>query len=123
MGLSGKYNFQGIKTKGAAGLKLALSSSPYTAWLAKIPALSDLLLEFVTNWLANKGLIVLNVGYFYVDGKIDQAALDRAIDSGIARVAAGGLTPEQMKEIDDAVINAANKALPYGKAPKPQRNT
>ena len=120
MGLSGKYDFQGIKKQGAAGLRLAFSSSPYTAWLVKFPALTDFVLEFVANWLANKGLILMNLGAFYVGGKLDQNALDSAIDAGIKRVesADGKLTPAQIKEIDDAVIKAADKALPYGKPPK-----
>lgn len=118
MGLSGKYDFKGIKEKGAAGLKLALLSSPYTAWAAKVPALTDLILEFLCNWLANKNLIFLNIAHYYVDGKLDVAALEKTLDNGWARVDAGGLTPDQMKEIDDAVINAARKAIPYGKRPK-----
>lgn len=120
MGLSGKYNFKGIKKMGASGLRLALSSSPYTAWLTKLPAISDFLLEFATNWAANHGLIILNVGAFYVGGELDQKALDSAIDNGLKQVeeSGGKLTPEQIKEIDDAVIKAADKALPYGKPGK-----
>ncbi len=120
MGLSGKYDFKGIKKMGAAGIKAALISSPYTAWLTKIPALIDLVLEFFTNWLANHGLILLNVGAYYVGGKLDQKALDSAIEAGLEKVklGAGKLTPEQIKEIDDAVIKAADKALPYGKPSK-----
>lgn len=121
MPITGKYNFKGIKEKGAAGLRLALSSTPQTAWLVKYPALTNFLLEAFANWLANKGLIVMNIGAYYVEGKLDQKAFDEAMDKGILRVdAAGGtLTPEQIKEIDDAVIKAANKALPYGRKPSP----
>jgi hypothetical protein len=122
MGITGKYNFVGIKKQGAIGLRLALLSSPSTAWLLKFGSLSEVLLQATANWFANKGLIVLNIGAIYVNGEIDQALLDRAIDSGIKAVEnAGGsqnLTPEQIKEIDDAVIAAADKALVYGK-PKP----
>lgn len=119
MGLTGKYNFKGIKEKGARVIKTALAASPYTAWLLKFNIVLDLALEAFSNWLANKGLIIMNVGYFYVDGKLDQAALDRALNRGIEEVDSGKiLTPEQMKEIDDAVIKAANEALPYGKPPK-----
>lgn len=119
MGLTGKYDFKGIKKADAAGLKLAFASTPYTAWLLKWPALATLIGELLSNFLANNGLIILNVGAFYVDGKLDQKALDNAIDAGIKAVenSGGKLTPEQMKEIDDAVIAAADKALPYGKSP------
>ena len=120
MGLSGKYDFKGIKKLGGAGLRAALLSTPYLAWLAKVPAVSNFISEFLANWLANKGLILLNVGAFYVNGELDQNALDSAIDEGLKKVeqSGGKLTPEQIKAIDDAVIKAADKALPYGKPPK-----
>jgi hypothetical protein len=113
---SGKYDFKGIKKLGAGGLKLALSSSPYTAWLAKAPGV-DLLLEPIVNWMANNGLIILNIGAIVINGKIDQKILDDAIEDGIKKVEQSGasLTPDQIKEIDDAVIQAARKALPYAR--------
>lgn len=119
MPISGKYNFKGIKEKGAGGLKLALLSSPYTSWVAKIPTI-DVLLEFVTNWMANKGLIVMNIGAIIVDGKVDQSLLDRSMEAGLKEVEMPGviLTPERMKEIDDEVIKAARRALPYVRAVK-----
>jgi hypothetical protein len=123
VGLTGKYDFKGIKEKGAAGLRLALLSSPYTAWLARFPALSNLLLEGLCNWMANKGLIVMNLGAYYVEGKLDQKAFDSAMEQGLKHVESGEkLTPEQIKDIDDAVIAAADKFLPYGKTPKPKRD-
>lgn len=118
MPISGKYNFQGIKEKGALGIKLALSSTGWGAAFLKVP-LSTTVLEFVTNWLANKGLIVMNLGTYYVGGELDQAALDKAIDAGIRAIESGEqMSPERIKEIDDAVIKAADKALPYGRKPK-----
>lgn len=121
MGLSGKYDFKGIKKVGSAGIKAALSASPYTAWLLKFGAILDLGLEFGTNWLANNGLIVFNIGAFYVKGELDQKALDNAIEAGLKKIqqSNGNLTPEQIKEIDDAVIKAANQALPYGSVSNP----
>ena len=121
MGISGKYDFKGIKKTGRLGIKAALASSPSTAWILKGGAFTDAILDFAVNWLANKGLIFLNVGAFFVGGEIDQKALDNAIERGLAAVEKPGakLTPQQMKEIDDAVIKAADKALPYNRAPKP----
>lgn len=116
MPLTGKYDFKGIKSKGASGIKLALSSSPSTVWIAKLPGIISLL-EAFTNFLANKGLIVMNLGAIYVNGEIDQSILDRSLDEGIKAVENAGmtLTPEQIKEIDDAVIKAADRALPYSR--------
>ena len=114
MPISGKYNFKGIKSQGSNGLTLALLSNPSTAWIAKIPGI-ETLFEFGINWLANNGLVLLNIGAIYVNGQIDQSLLDRSIEEGLRKVenSEGKLTPEQIKEIDDAVIKAADRALPY----------
>lgn len=116
MSLTGKYDFQGIKKQGASGLMLALSSNPSTAAIVKIPFIKAML-EALVNWLANRGLVLLNLGAIYVKGEIDQSLLDRSIEEGLKKVenAGGTLTPEQIKEIDDAVIKAADKALPYSR--------
>jgi len=117
MAISGKYNYSGIKKQGAAGLSALLASNPSTAWLIKVPLINTLL-EFISNYLANKGLILMNLGAIYVNGVVDQHLLDRAMEEGLKRVeqSGGTLTPEQIKEIDDAVIKAARKALPYVRA-------
>lgn len=114
MPVTGKYDFKGIKKLGAAGIKAALSANPSFAWVTKIPFIVTSL-ELLVNFLANNGLVVLNIGAIYVNGEVDQKLLDRAIEEGIKKVeqAGGSLTPEQIKEIDDAVIEAANRALPY----------
>ena len=116
MALSGKYDFKGIKAKGAGGLKLALLSSPSTAWIAKVPTI-DTILEFVSNWMANKGLIIMNIGAIIVNGEVDQGILDRSIDAGLKEVEMPGsiLKPERIKEIDDAVRKAARKGLPVAR--------
>ena len=117
MPISGKYDFKGIKKVGAVGLKAALTTSPYTAWFLKGGKLSDLILEFVVNFLANKGLIVFNIGAILVEGKWDQHSFDKAMEDALSQVEVSGskLTPEQIKAIDDQVINAARKFIPYGK--------
>lgn len=116
MPLTGKYDFKGIKKQGAGGIKLALASNPSTVWISNLPGIENLL-EACVNFLANKGLIILNIGAIYVGGEIDQGILDRSIDEGLKKVqqSGGTLTPEQIKEIDDAVIKAADRALPYSR--------
>lgn len=119
MSLSGKYNFSGIKKLGSAALRAAFATSPYTAWLLKFGSITDLALEFVMNWLANKGLIVLNLGAIYVSGEMDQKSLDSAMDQAIKEITnLGGvekLTPEQKRAIDERVILAARKFIVIGK--------
>lgn len=119
MSLSGKYDFPGIKKLGIAGFRVALASSPYTAWALKFGSLTDLFLGFIANYLANKGLILLNLGAIYVEGEIDQRSLDSAMDEALKQITnLGGLdklTPEQKREIDDKVIKAARSFIVIGK--------
>lgn len=119
MPLSGKYDFSGIKKFGVKGLSLALSSVSWIAFLIKwgfgpVITFGE---EFAINWLANKGLMLLDIGAIYVEGEFQQSAFDKAMGEGIKKVllANGTLTPEQIKEIDDKVIAAADNFLPYTK--------
>lgn len=111
MGLTGKYDFKGIKKFGAKGILLALDGLPYVGaalrWGLRKPA--EILVEGLVNWLANQGLIVLNVGAIAVKGEWDQKAFDSALEKGLAEAELnkGKLTPAQAKAIDDAVIEAA----------------
>lgn len=115
MPLSGKYDFKGIKKWGAVALKAALASTPYTAWVLKGGVLTDMILEFIANWLANNGLVVFNLGFIYVDGEFDQKQFDSNLDAAFDEIRNKGgrdaLTPEQKKAIDDEVINAARKFI------------
>lgn len=108
MALTGKYNFRGIKQLGAAGLRGALLSSPWTAWLVKVPNFTNFLLEAFSNWLANKGLVIVNVGAIYVEGEFDQYAWDEAMDKAIEEIKLKGghekLTPKEIQEIDNEII-------------------
>lgn len=113
MAIGGKYNFRGIKRLGATGLKLAIASNTSTAWMLKLGSLLDLVLELIANFLANKGLIILNLGAINLDTHFDQKQFDAAIDTAIDEIKNKGglskLTPEQIKAIDDDVIKAARK--------------
>ncbi len=116
MGLTGKYNFAGIKKWGAKGLTLALASTTWGSWLVTFPVvrkLTDFFLEQLVNWLANKGLIVLNIGAIYFEGEFDQKGFDQALDDGLKKMSSGNLTPEQMKEIDENVRAAARRFMRF----------
>ncbi len=117
MAISGRYDFKGIKKAGAFGLRLALATTPWGGFLinGSLGKLTGLVLEFVANWLANKGLIILNVGALEVEGYFDQKDFDKSMDQGLAEVkfSHGSLTPQRIKEIDEAVIKAARKFVPF----------
>ncbi len=119
MGLSGKYNFNGIKKLNAVGLKAILASTPYFAWILKGGALTDAILEFIGNYIANYGLVLLNTGAIFVEGEFDQKSFDAHLDDAIKKVelSGGKLTPEQIKAIDDQVILAARRFIVITKHP------
>lgn len=99
---------------GAAGFKAALLSSPKTSWLVAWPALTNFLLEFLSNYLANKGLIVLNIGAIYVEGELSQNKLDKSFDNYLKYLQnQKPLTDKEIEAIDNEVINAARNFIPY----------
>lgn len=110
MGITGRYNFPGIQK--AAGLLIdgLLAATVWGAWLIKSPfkPAVNLIRDMIVNYLANKGIIVINIGMNIVDGAIDQKALDKALDEGIRRVMQGRdkITPQEGKAIDDKVRKA-----------------
>lgn len=108
---SGKYDFPGIRKAGAAAVKVVLATTTWGAWLIKSPFMPviNLTAEWLTEWLANRGLLIINLGAIYVSGEIDQARFDKAIDEALEKVKVPGLTDEQKKGIDDAVIQAFRK--------------
>jgi hypothetical protein len=121
LALTGRYDFKGIKKWGAKGLDLALASTSWGAWvLAKpifLPFVGFFEEQFI-NWLANKGLVVLNLGAIYIGGELDEKVFNSAMSEALKKVqsANGTLTPEQEKAIDDEVIAAARRFLPYTRA-------
>ncbi len=125
MGITGKYNFPGIKKAGVVAIEAALAG---TTWGASLLAsglfkffspLEDVVLDWAINWLANQGLIVLNLGAIIVNGEVDQALFDAALDNGLKLVENGRdkITPLQGKKIDDDVIQAARRFIDFGSAP------
>jgi hypothetical protein len=114
MALTGKYDFKGIAKLNALGLKALLASSPYSAWVLKGGKLTDLCLELLGNWLANWGLVVMNLGAIYVKGEVDQSALDKAINDGLAEIEKKGVTAKRGAEIDEAVRQAARDFIKFG---------
>lgn len=123
MGISGKYDFKGIKKMGRLGFKTALAGSPFS-WVLKGGAFTDAALDFISNWLANKGLIIINLGVIFVDGEFDQSGFDKAMDDGWEKIRkAGGadkLTPAQQKAIDDEVIKKFRDFARLSTKPSPK---
>lgn len=120
MGLTGKYNFPGIQKAGVAAIKAALATTGWGVALLANPffkffePVEAAVVDWAINWLANKGLIVLNLGAIIVNGEVDQALFDKALDDGLKLVEQGRdkITAKQGKAIDDDVIAAARRFIP-----------
>lgn len=109
MGLSGKYDFKGIKRLGGLGLSTLINSTAWGAVVLKLPVIGTLLtgsLELFVNWLANNGLMVMNIGAIAVEGEWDQKQFDEHMIAAFKTVelSNGKLTPKEVKAIDDEVI-------------------
>lgn len=120
MGITGKYNFPGIQKAGVAAIKAALASTGWGIALLANPfyrafePAEEIALDWAINWLAGKGLIVLNLGAIIIDGEVDQARFDKALDDGLKLVEQGRdqISAKQGKAIDDDVIAAARRFIP-----------
>lgn len=114
---TGKYNFPGIRKAGAVAIKAALASS-VVGGLLKGPfgGTLNLLLEWAMEWLANRGVILLNIGAFKVNGHFDQQAFDKAMDAGLSQVESGeAISLEEMRVIDEKVKEAMRRFVPYNR--------
>lgn len=118
MGITGKYDFKGIKSKGAMGIELLITGlwSGF-AGVLKIPVIGTIIddsIQAFTNWLANNGLVILNVAANDIDGSFDQSGFDSSMESALASVGVdrSTLTDAQKKVIDDTVIAAFRKFAP-----------
>lgn len=115
--MTNKYNFKGIKRLGSDAML-----NVFAGWLSSIGLgwfvtnkLSYLVLSFFVqrfvNNLANSGLIILNVGYdslFKVPGQ-ERAFLEAFAAAQKEIASKDKLTPEDVKRIDDAVIDKFRK--------------
>lgn len=113
MGLTGRYDFKGIQKAMGRLIDGLLIGTKWGAWLLASPfkPVIDKLRDMLVNYLANRGLIILNIGANIVDGVLDQKALDRALDEGIRKVMQGRdkITPAEGRAIDDKVREAFDK--------------
>ena len=106
--MSGKYDFPNIKKAGTVALRAVLASTSWGLSLIKSPfnPLIDLILGQLVEFLADKGLIIINIGVIYVDGHIDQKKFDEAFNIALEKVKIPNLTPQEQEAIDEKVKNA-----------------
>lgn len=104
MGLTGRYDFKGIQKAMERLIDALLAGTAWGAWLVASPfkPAVDALEGLIINWLANRGLIVIDVGLVLIDGKVSQGKLDAALDSAFEKLKVGRdkITPAQGAKID-----------------------
>ncbi len=78
-----------------------------------------MILEAAVQFMANNGLVILNLGANWVNGEFDQAAFDKSLEDGLRRMQTGRekITPAEGKAIDDQVIKAADRFIPFNREP------
>ncbi len=118
MGLTGRYDFKGIQKQMGRLIDGLLLMAGWGTWLLASPLkpVVNILRDMLVNFLANQGLIILNIGANIIDGKLDQNALDLALQEGLRRVMQGRdkITEAQGKAIDDRVRKAFDENADLG---------
>lgn len=116
------YKFTGIGEASASVILAVLMSNPATAYLATglMGKITFFICKIFSMWLASIGLIVMNVGEAKLATIIDAGKFDDSWDTAenlIKKIRDTGrdLTPEEIKEIDDAVIVAFKKFATFGR--------
>lgn len=110
--MSGKYDFPGIKRLGGASLRLIIAPIPHVGWIANT-FVGVFITDMLANFLANRGLMLLNIGGFYVTAEFNQMDFDKAMEAGINEVESkeGKLSSADTKRIDDEVMRVARRYL------------
>lgn len=118
MGVTGRYDFTGIQKAIGVGINAVLATTTWGAWLLASPFMPAVqaMEDAAVNFLANRGLIVLNIGAIMVDGSIDQSRLDSAINDALTKLQQGrsSITPAQGQAIDTEVENAFDQDATLG---------
>lgn len=109
--MPGKYDFPGIKKVGTVALEAVLAG---TGWGGKLLAspfrpVIKMILGYAIEWAANKGLVIINLGFIYVEGELDQSRFDKAMDEALEKVKLSGLSEKEKEQIDNEVREAFRK--------------
>lgn len=103
------YKLFTSKIGAARVIALAGLSGPL-GWIAAI------VLERLFNWLANKGIMMLNVGIINFDTDMDKKAFENAIEQAHEELKLKPkLTKEELDAIDNKVIAAFDKFVVFDK--------
>jgi hypothetical protein len=105
-----KHKFDNIGKGGAVLMMTVLASIPGVNFLTTgiFGQFTFEALKILNIYLADKGIILANVGVSNIDAMVDKGKFDAAFDDAFKEILAQQepLTPEQIKAIDDKVIAA-----------------
>lgn len=120
-----RHRFEGIGEASAAIILAGLSANPSTAFLAAgiIGKLVFFVAKIFCMMLANMGLIVMNVGAAKLQVILDEKNFDGSWEQAEAlikkiRDTGRELTDEEIKSIDEPVIDAFRKFASFGRVRK-----
>lgn len=115
---TGKYDFPGIRRIGALALEGLIAGTSWGASLVTGPfaPVIDICAEYLSEWMANRGLLILDLGAIYVNGEFDQSTFDKAMDEALDRSKIPGLSDAEKKAIDDKVIAAFRQFARVGRS-------
>lgn len=105
---TGKYDFPGIRKAGAKALSMVLAGTTWGASILASPfkPVFEYIMGWAIEWLANKGLVIINLAVIYVDGELDQSKFDSSMDEALEKVKIPGLSEKEKAAIDEKVRNA-----------------
>ena len=111
-----KFKLEGIGNASAASILAALATNPSTSFLAAGISAKILfwIISKIFSGLASMGIVILNVGAEKLAVALDKVNFDGSLESAeqfIEEIRKTGreLTPEEIKKIDDSVIEQLRK--------------
>lgn len=107
-----KYRFEGIGALGATLIFAGIAASPLS-WLTNgvIGKFVYAVLQYACMWLADKGIIIMNIGIADLKTLSEKSGFDGSFEDAFKEIheKKERLTPEDKKRIDDKVIDAFRK--------------
>ena len=114
-----KHTFNGIGKGGATLVFLAFASSPALSWLTQgaVGKVIFWLLTKAGSWGASQGLVIGNIGVAKLEVIGELADYNSVFDEAFKTInsAKGKLTDEQIKAIDQTVMDAFDKFSDFNK--------
>lgn len=110
-----KHDFDGIAGAGASLVFNALrgSGASFLTW-GIFGSITFFVLKKLFNFLANQGLVILNLGADLVSTQVEKHKFDKALEEAIEKVKnKQNLTKEEMDAIDEPVRAAFRKFVSF----------